>query len=306
MKNHVFSLVLALVLVACSEAPQNKISLQEREHQGVVYGDDSMESTQGMTSISDDKRFQINVQANAAMIYHHNLIEQADGTFGIPDKTVKSTFKTCPEFRYTESKNPALCSAALVAPNLVLTAAHCMTLAKDTCADAAFVFGFNDEHQPINKSDVYSCKKIRALSFFEKGNLMDYALVELDRDVPGIQPVKIKTTPLSLKDSIYTIGYPLGTTKKYSDGYIRSFDRVLAVSNLDEYAGNSGGPVFDKNTHELVGIVNSGEVDLEETARGCQMPKVCKDEECMGENILMMNVISESLKEKGEALASPL
>lgn len=259
---------------------------------------------QDQTSISSNENFQRNVKASMAMIYRKDL-QETTTTFHLPDKKVRDTFNTCPEFRYSESKNPALCSAVLIDPQLALTAAHCMTLDKDTCSLAAFVFGFNDDNQELAKDQVYLCKKVRALSFFEKGNLNDYALVELDRPVPDVQPVKIKPTPLSLKDSIYTLGYPLGTSKKYSDGFIRSFDRILAVTTLDEYAGNSGGPVFDQKTHELVGIVNSGEIDLEETPQGCQMPKICKEDECMGENILPITAIMASLKEKGEAGASP-
>ncbi|WP_413582711.1 trypsin-like serine peptidase [Bdellovibrio sp. HCB288] len=264
----------------------------------VVYGKDSL-SIPEKTSISDSAEFQNNVQSSIAMMYRSDLTETPHG-FELPNKTVRDSHNTCSKFTLSESLNPAQCSAVLVAPNLVLTAGHCVTMKKDTCADAVFVVGFNQDNMTALNEQVYFCKQVRVLSFFEKGNLSDYALVELDRAVPDISPVKIKTSALNLNDSIYTLGYPLGTSKKYADGFIRSFDRILAVSNLDVYGGNSGGPVFDKQTHELVGIVNSGETDLEETAEGCQMPKLCNDNECMGENILPMTFIMQSLKEKGE------
>ncbi len=303
MKPSLIALCSLLFLLACSEGPQNKNALDKKTSNAVVYGEDSIADIP-QSPLIENGQFQTNVKASMAMFFRKDL-QPAGEEFQLPSKTVKDTFQTCPEFRLTDSKNPALCSAVLVAPNLVLTAAHCMSLTKDTCQDSAFAFGFNEDNQTLAKSDVYYCKKIRALSFFEKGNIQDYALVELDRTVMDVTPVKVRQKPLSIGDSVYTLGYPLGTSKKYSDGLVRSIDRILAVSNLDEYAGNSGGPVFDKNTHELVGIVNSGEVDLIETAAGCQMPNVCKDNECMGENILQITEILRSLKDKGEAFASP-
>ncbi|MEK2689068.1 trypsin-like serine peptidase [Bdellovibrio sp. GT3] len=291
------------ILAACSEAPQSTLSLDKNQGNAVVYGEDSV-SLPDETSISDSAEFQNNVQASVAMMYRSELTESPQG-FTLPNKTVHDSHKTCSNFQLSSSQNPAQCSAILVAPNLVLTAGHCVTMKKDTCADAAFVVGFNQDNMIIPKEQIYYCKQVRVLSFFEKGNLSDYALIELDRTVPEVQPARIKNSPINLNDSIYTLGYPLGTSKKYADGFIRSFDRILAVSNLDVYGGNSGGPVFDKQTHELVGIVNSGETDLEETVEGCQMPKLCKDNECMGENILPITFIMQSLKEKGEAFASP-
>ncbi|WP_413576020.1 trypsin-like serine peptidase [Bdellovibrio sp. HCB290] len=304
MKQIMWALCSLIVLAACSEAPQNIVTLDKNQSDAVVYGEDSVALPQE-TSIADSEQFQNNVSASVAMVYRSDMTDTPEG-FVLPTKTVRDSHKTCTQFRLSESQNPAQCSAVLVAPNLILTAGHCMNYKKDTCADAAFVFGFNQDTATMPKDQVYFCKQIRVLSFFEKGNLSDYALVELDRAVPDITPVKIKSTPMELNDTIYTLGYPLGTAKKYADGFVRGFDRILAISNLDVYGGNSGGPVFDKKTHELVGIINSGENDLEETAEGCQMPKLCKDDECMGENILPTSFIVPSLKEKGEAFASPV
>jgi V8-like Glu-specific endopeptidase len=46
---------------------------------------------------------------------------------------------------------------------------------------------------------------------------------------------------------------------KYAAGAeVRNIKDAYFVADLDIYAGNSGSPIFDKNTHEVIGMVVRG------------------------------------------------
>lgn len=60
--------------------------------------------------------------------------------------------------------------------------------------------------------------------------------------------------------AVYTLGHPLGLPLKLATGGV-----VLSASNgafrtsLDTFAGNSGSPIFDADSHALVGLVIEGQ-----------------------------------------------
>jgi hypothetical protein len=74
--------------------------------------------------------------------------------------------------------------------------------------------------------------------------------------------------------AVYTLGHPAGLPLKLADGArVLAVDGRLFRSDLDSFAGNSGSPVFDAATHELVGLVVAGQDDAGDfepvAARGC-------------------------------------
>ncbi|MBO9666143.1 MAG: trypsin-like peptidase domain-containing protein [Bdellovibrio sp.] len=301
--NKLWTFAFILILAGCSDGTQSASPLLNlKDSQGVIYGDNSLTEVRDQAALRGNPRYELNRQASVALFFKKDLTKTDQGyTYG--DQTVADFFNTCPDYKYSKTKNPASCSGTLIAPNLVLTAGHCMNTTKDSCADTAFVFGFEEGTTEFPSANVYNCKRKYAESFFEKNTHNDYTIVELDRPVEGVTPISLNSTSLAVGQSLYTIGYSMGTPKKYAEGTVRAFDQDSVITTLDEYFVNSGGPIYDKTTHELVGIVNGGEDDFEmNQEKGCYEPKVCKEDECMGEVMMPLSVILQNLKDKGLSL----
>lgn len=105
----------------------------------------------------------------------------------------------------------------------------------------------------------------------------DWVLLRLERPTArpdALRPTLPRVAAPRVGARVYSLSHPLGLPLKLSAGA-----RVLSVedgtfrADLDTYTGSSGGPVFDADTHALVGIVvegQPGEADFEPSPRrGC-------------------------------------
>jgi len=182
----------------------------------------------------------------------------------------------CPSVRFFEQRSAAFCSGTLIAPDLVLTAGHCMgekNKPASRCARTRFVFGFAvtaEGRQPaaIAKGEVYSCAEVKLYTHNGTG---DYAVVRLDRAVTGRRPARLHTAgPPEAGDAVFTIGGPYGLPLKVSnDAEVRSVSaaRTFFATNLDTSGGNSGGGIFSARTGRLIGVhTASWDPDLVERA----------------------------------------
>jgi hypothetical protein len=171
----------------------------------------------------------------------------------------------CPNERFV--KQPLIggfCTAFLVAPDILLTASHC--LSNITCAQSQWVFDVtvNSEDQDdisVDADKVYGCKELIKSSY---SNKLDYALVRLDRAVEDDRkPLTLNPNlKITVGQELLTISSPRGLPLKASKGQVRSVDQKnYFTSNLDEMSGSSGAPVFDSASMEVVGIVAAGDSD---------------------------------------------
>jgi V8-like Glu-specific endopeptidase len=170
----------------------------------------------------------------------------------------------CPGERFFEQRSAAFCSGTLIAPDLVLTAGHCMGtkhLPATRCARTRFVFGFAvtaEGVQPgaIPKDDVYSCSRVE---IYTHNNTGDYAVVRLDRPVTGrayAQRPQLSGVPAA-GEAIFTVGGPYGLPLKVvGDAEVRSVSEAGTFfrTNLDTSGGNSGGGIFSASTGRLIGV----------------------------------------------------
>src|SRR5690606_7248906 len=125
---------------------------------------------------------------------------------------------------------------------------------------------------------------IVASAVFSRG--ADYAVIELDRDVVGHTPLKIRRTgSVSVGDELVVIGHPAGLPVKVAGGAnVRQLQQDYFVANLDTFGGNSGSAVFNLSTGEVEGILVRGEVDFV-TRNGCRISNTCADAGCRGEDV---------------------
>ncbi len=89
----------------------------------------------------------------------------------------------------------------------------------------------------------------------------DWVVLRLEHAVPQsvpVSPPRIQAPKVG--QAVYTLGHPGGLPLKLTDR--ATVTRVSDDSfrtDLDTFAGNSGSPVFDAETHALVGIVAEGQ-----------------------------------------------
>lgn len=165
------------------------------------------------------------------------------------------------------------CTGFLIAPDLLVTAGHCVyaintanqTLEHETklaCETFSWLFDYRAPVQSnnINPSRLYKCKEIIYARQTEHAPFLDYALIRLDRPATGRTPFKMSNAPLAINTPVAMVGYPFGTAARYTDSARvtkNDLTRDSFLTSLDAFEGNSGSPVFNA-AREVVGILIGG------------------------------------------------
>lgn len=262
----------------------------------VIYGEDNR---QDIFESTDSVLVELS-KSTAAMIQMENLKSLGSGEIEISGSTLESR-GICAKERFSKQISAANCSGFLVAPDVLVTAGHCITNDND-CASYKWVFDYKVSHSDqaevvVSQDAVYSCKKIisRSLDYATKD---DYAVIQLDRKALDRKPLSFRRQgKISVGESIAVIGHPTGLPAKIADGAnVRSLASKFFVANLDTYGGNSGSAVFNTKTAEVEGILVRGENDyVNDPVLGCKVSNICKNESCRGEDVTFITHI-EALK----------
>ena len=185
--------------------------------------------------------------------------------------TSVSGYPVCSNERFRGQPRPAAggdCTGFLAGPDIFVTAGHCID--DQSCAGRAFVFGFRMEEDGsgartiFDHDEVYYCSEVLARQL---SNGRDWAVVRLDREVTGADPLPIRAsgrvshgTPLAM------IGHPVALPMKMaSDASVQSptlSTLPFFSANLDAYGGNSGSPVFNTESYAVEGILVRGLTDF--------------------------------------------
>jgi V8-like Glu-specific endopeptidase len=266
----------------------------------VIYGEDNRRD---FSEVSEE--WKTLTKSVAVMIEGDDLIPStsAEGFLVVKDSGVGEVL--CADEKFKHQIIAGVCTGFLVAPDTLVTAGHCYRDSYDRCGDAKWVFEFHDQNllesqsRPeqnlwqISKNNVYSCKKI--LKKEHKSGGIDYAIVQLDRPVTSAAPLKYRKTGIIADDAeLVLIGSPTGLPLKISEnGFIRyNAHGIFFKTNLDSFHGNSGAPVFNKETKEVEGILVRGEQDfVKDEAGQCMRPKKCAMTECRGEDAVRITTL---------------
>jgi S1-C subfamily serine protease len=147
------------------------------------------------------------------------------------------------------------CSAVLITPQHILTAAHCITeLGPNEVVKVAF--DYLENNQIYDSSQIYQFSSKDILDTEWRRGVYDYALIRLDRPVENREPVAVNLSENPQEgDKIFALGFPYGLPMVFNSGTVlkQAFNKKPEINNyttikadLDLFPGNSGGPTFDE------------------------------------------------------------
>jgi len=278
----------------------------------VVYGrDDRIEVSQS------SPLWQSKAKSVAVMVQKSDFIGSS-----LPPRTFKEAntsrdeetgfeISLCKGTKFGDQPNPATCTGFLIAPDLLVTAGHCMS-EPDACETNQWVFDFQTDKNgkvslDIPSERIFSCKKI-IRNMANNDNGLDFTLVQLDRVAKGRPILEVNIADhVGVGDDLVLIGSPVGLPLKVAPGAkVRNDDEVtFFTATLDSFMGNSGSPVFNERTGLVEGILVQGEEDFVANMQNmCVEVNVCKEDECRGEDVSRMSSIPEiALRSTMESIA---
>lgn len=252
----------------------------------------------------DDTRNYVNQSTPFALEGRATAIAVLTSLIG-PSETKMGTLKVdadsmsnlvCEDERF--SKDPSIsyaCSGFLVAPDLLVTAGHCMTNGVETKNEPGMycgVYGWLFDYEMngtgkavtdgISPDNYYKCKQIVYAVREDAPPYRDYALVQLDRPVKGRTPFRLAEKPVTAGDTVSMIGFPFGSPMKISAFKrvtINDLARQSFLTTLSAFEGNSGSVVFN-DQREAVGILVAGTPSnnlVEDVAKSCQRYNKCDE-----------------------------
>jgi V8-like Glu-specific endopeptidase len=230
-------------------------------------------------------------RSTAVAILSSNVKTNAKGLLDLSPDYLSDQMCTDEKFATDPSLSYA-CTGFLVAPDLLMTAGHCMVNVgqsreqkKAYCEVYSWLFDYDHDEKgqvqvtDISPSRLYECKEVVYAIREEKAPFRDFSIVQLKRSADDRPFLKLAKRPVRLGESVSMIGYPLGMPAKVSTNArvtLNSTDKQSFVTNLDALDGNSGSPVFNSD-NEVAGILVGGTpIELFKTDKnGCIRYNTC-------------------------------
>ncbi len=257
----------------------------------VIYGDDNRND---VFMVNDPKLLEL-AKSTAAMIPRHSVVEYNSLQSEIRSQTLQES-GVCLDERFSQQPTAAKCSGFLVGKNKLITAGHCMRN-QFSCDNNLWVFDYKVDHTDqseivVDNEKVYRCKKIVSQAL-DLDTELDYALIELEREVVDREVLKVSRKPPQVGDELVVIGHPSGLpTKIADDAQVRSVNNIFLVANLDTYGGNSGSAVFNSKSGEVIGILVRGEQDyILDNQRKCRVSNVVESSSGRGEDVTLISKV---------------
>ncbi len=254
-KSTAFWMLLALPFFSSLNVPRAEPIYGDDDREDVYAADASLQELASSTVLLTKKEYLVDSGHGGynAKGVHYTGVGTSE-VAGAPGDSGELPLK--PDTRFYNQVETGFCSGALIAPDLILTAGHCLKDARPQEIAAVFDFSMAGQEKlksyPFPRANVYM--GLKSISINDA--YADWGILQLDRPVAGR-----KTLKLGLEGSlqpgmdVLTIGHPDALpTKIAGPAAVTDIGRWTFGANLDIFHGNSGGAVFDARTREIVGI----------------------------------------------------
>lgn len=210
-----------------------------------------------------DEQILQNCQCVAGVCPKDNLTDLKNGFFSLKTKIYGETFNLgeSEPFYHQPTSQGTMCSGFLVSGDMIVTSSPFIN--KGNIKDTRFIFGYRMSGPMVPETrfpaaDVYHGVEIIHHEIGE--NRDGWTLVKLDRKVQGQTIARISDQEIFCDQPLYVIGHPLGLPLKCSSGasIVHVTSETYFSASLNIYSSNSGSPVFDLDTHEVIGMVTQG------------------------------------------------
>jgi len=287
--NRSFSPFLSMTdpkLQTLGEVSNDVIISELRKREKAIYGTDTRCEIHELT----DARIEENAKAVCTIIETRNTTDNGNGTTTLHGIRFQDFANLCDCEKYKNQPVVSTGTAFLVDPSIIITAAHCID--ENNINNFQIIFGFEilnggATRTIIDNKNIYTASKILGWRL-EDSTEIDWAVVQLNRPVLDKKPLVCDFTESSnIGDSIYCIGHPTGLPKKIAiDGQINSANKHFYTANIDTYAGNSGSPIFNSQSHKVIGILVRGEPNDFIKVGDCYQSQRCIFNNCTGEDVM--------------------
>ena len=273
----------------------------------VIYGDDDRLD---LYQVQNQKLLKM-AESTVALFQGGNVAIDAEGkNAALTTSSYGDNYNLCADEPFREQNSGAFCSGSLVAPDMIMTAGHCVKT-EDACKNTKFVFGFGipkagaGSPSSVAASEVYGCAQLVGRE--QIGTGQDWALVRLDRAVPDHSPLKISRGGVPPKGTqLIVIGHPAGLPTKVAGGStVRDPSPTgYFTADLDTYGGNSGSAVFNAVTGEIEGILVRGDTDyVYDSEQGCRRSNKVPQDGGRGEDVTSVSIPGALIPNQGPAAA---
>lgn len=231
---------------------------------GDIIGEDDRRDEYS-TDVSDALRA---LGRSTAMIIDRSIISpDTDGHVRLISETLGASYYMCPGETFREQPVTGMCSAWLVAPDIMVTNGHCITSQVD-CDNKSFVFDYaiTHEDQDINRvheDNIVACDRVLAWDYTNNCDV-DYAVIKLAREVRERTPLDVRRPEDTFaQDNLVIIGHPFGLPRKYAiSGQVIGVGDNAFTTTHDIFGGNSGSAIFDAESGAVQGLVTCGGSNL--------------------------------------------
>jgi hypothetical protein len=275
---------------------------------GIVYGGDDRKEVSDV----EDAAVRTAVTASVAALIPRNLVVARGDQLVVSAPPYGMVANLCEGEPFADEPAAALCSAVLIAPDLVVTAGHCVhAIPLD---GLVVVFGYYyapggalalDAQDAIEPAHVV----VEALDPLGATPRLDFAVIRLSRPAP------LARAPAAMSRAVLLDGDPLtfagtggGVPLKVDEGATvqdaRASSSDFFLADTDTSGGASGGAAFD-SALALAGVLARGGRDLQATSLGC-LTTVYEEPEKAEEQFTYASGVLDALCADPEGKASSL